>query len=617
MVLRTCRSVVRDHHAAEDATQATFLALARQAGAVGRRGTVAGWLYQVARRISLRMSGRGRSIRVFPEQDIDRLPASSTAADSIADPDLCRVLYDELERLPDKLRVPLLLCFFEGLTHAEAARRLGWPIGTVATRVARGRERLFKRFLRRGIAISTASLGTLMADESASAISPSFAGATAKAAAAYVVCGNAPGVSENVLGLTKGVIRAMTIKKIQFAGTLLAIGGMLTIGGGWAVGQRPGSGNGPGAGGSPEKPEVRPPAVERPNPGADRLANATQRRRSRNNLKQILLAIHNYEAANGYLPADIRDNDGKALLSWRVLLLPYLEQLQLYNQFKLNEPWDSENNLKLLSKMPDIFRVGFEDKDSSHTYYQAFAGPGTPLHPMPVPGSNAGGGKLGGTGLTGPGGGGPGPGIGTGGGSSTATPNGQPAQANSPPRVRFADVTDGTSNTFGVIETGPPVPWTKPADIPYDPKKPLPKLAGPFADVLNVALLDGSTYSLRRNIDPKVLRIFIGMNDGEIPPDLNNMRASTQAETPEEKAELENLVRENQKLVDEIQQLMKEHTDLLALQTHIEKDPSKAEDLRDRLKQIAEQMRLKNKQMRDNLGLRPGGPVPKPSDVEK
>src|SRR5689334_2733901 len=102
MVLRSCRSVLRDHHAAEDACQATFLALARQAGAAGRRGSVAGWLYAVARRIAARSARRRRDRPTRSDGGLDQLPA--TPVEPTFDPDAVRLLFDELDRLPDKYR---------------------------------------------------------------------------------------------------------------------------------------------------------------------------------------------------------------------------------------------------------------------------------------------------------------------------------------------------------------------------------------------------------------------------------------------------------------------------------------------------------------------------------
>src|SRR5262245_27069248 len=89
-----------------------------------------------------------------------------------------------------------------------------------------------------------------------------------------------------------------------------------------------------------------------------------------NNLKQISLAWHNYESANGFFPADVVDAKGKPILSWRVLILPYIENEKLYKGFKLNEPWDSENNKKLIDAMPKLFAPVRGKADPGMTYYQ-------------------------------------------------------------------------------------------------------------------------------------------------------------------------------------------------------------------------------------------------------
>jgi RNA polymerase sigma factor (sigma-70 family) len=232
MVLRVCRGVLRDHHAAEDACQATFLALARRAAAVGRRGTVAGWLYRVARRTAARAGGRPAGRGVGPV-DPDRFTAPS--ATPRPDPDLTRLLHDELARLPEKYRSPLLLCFFEGQTYAEAARRLGWPVGTVAVRIARGKDRLRRRLTGRGVTGLAAGLPALFAADRAAAVGPSFAGATARAAVALVSGERpVPGVPPTVLALANGEVRTVTVIKLGWAAGLLAVCAAV-LGGVWAA----------------------------------------------------------------------------------------------------------------------------------------------------------------------------------------------------------------------------------------------------------------------------------------------------------------------------------------------------------------------------------------------
>jgi hypothetical protein len=191
---------------------------------------------------------------------------------------------------------------------------------------------------------------------------------------------------------------------------------------------------------------------------------------SSNYLKQIGLAMHNYHDKNKRFPsAAIYDKNGKALLSWRVAILPYLldeKDQALYKEFRLDEPWDSEHNKKLLDKMPRIY-ASPAAKDGTHkTYYQVITGPGTAFA-----------GKEG---------------------------------------LRIFQITDGTSNTILAVEAGEAVPWTKPADIAYDPKKPLPKLGGVSKIGINVLWFDGSTTLMRRDFDEQTFRDAVTPSGGEV-----------------------------------------------------------------------------------------------------
>ncbi|HET6575825.1 MAG TPA: sigma-70 family RNA polymerase sigma factor, partial [Fimbriiglobus sp.] len=588
MVHRVCRAVLRDHHAAEDVAQAAFLVLARKAGSIGRRQAVAAWLYRVAYRLAVRVAVRHRPSE---EADLDRLPAASP--DGGPEPEAVRLLHDELARLPEKYRAPVLLCFFDGLSHADAARRLGWPVGTVAGRIARVKETLHHRLSRRGVAIPVAGLTAVAAE-------PTFVARTAQAAVAFAAgLGVGPGLSPTVLELAKGAIRTMTVTKLQWAAGVLAACGALTTGGVWATAQGPGI----GPAGQPPAGAAATPAGGKAAAPAARVATATQRQRSLNNLKQIMLAIHNYHDAYGYFPSDIRDKTGKPLLSWRVAILPYIEQDNLYRQFKLDEPWDSEHNLKLLAQMPNFYRVGFEPKGATHTYYQMFTGPGTLFDPNGRRGTPEGAGGLGGASGFGPGGeagiGSVPPGAVPGGPAFPGAGGGvAPAPARQR-RLRITDITDGTSNTFGVVEAGPLVPWTKPADIPFDPKKPFPKLVGPFSNVLHVSMMDGSTHAIRRGVDAKVLALYVTANGGEVIADgLNKFRAPMPAVTPEEKAALRKQIAENQKWIEEIDRLMKEHSELLAGKNQGTIDLIQAEEMTARLRQIVEELKANNRQLR-------------------
>jgi RNA polymerase sigma factor (sigma-70 family) len=149
LVLRTCRAIVRNEHDAEDAFQATFLILARKGGTLWVRDSVAPWLHRVARRAGL------RALRAAQRRRAVEIAAAETARFSrtVATRDeLEGALHREIDRLPDRYRLPLLLCDLQGRTYEEAARHLGCPVGTVKSRLARARERLRSRLVRRGLA---------------------------------------------------------------------------------------------------------------------------------------------------------------------------------------------------------------------------------------------------------------------------------------------------------------------------------------------------------------------------------------------------------------------------------------------------------------------------------
>jgi RNA polymerase sigma factor (sigma-70 family) len=180
LVLGLCRRLLGNAADAHDAFQATFLVLVRKAHALDKRGSLAGWLYAVAYRVAVRARARAARRRDC-ERQACRMRARNTAGEP-ADPDLGPVLAEELNRLPEKYRSPVVLCYLEGKTHAEAARQLRWPLGTVRGRVARARDLLRRRLARRGLALSTGLLAALSPGGAAAAIPATMLRATVQAA---------------------------------------------------------------------------------------------------------------------------------------------------------------------------------------------------------------------------------------------------------------------------------------------------------------------------------------------------------------------------------------------------------------------------------------------------
>jgi RNA polymerase sigma factor (sigma-70 family) len=187
MVLRTCRRILGDEHEAQDAAQVAFLVLARRARQVGGFRSVGGWLHEVAVRVAskARIAAIRRRVREdrWGRSVAGRVAEGSEPAD---DPERWAELHEELARLPEAFRAPLVLCDLEGLTQQQAAARLGWPLGTVQSRLARGRARLKSRLVRRGVVPAVGLVGAGMASALAHAEAPApWVEATTRAAVGF------------------------------------------------------------------------------------------------------------------------------------------------------------------------------------------------------------------------------------------------------------------------------------------------------------------------------------------------------------------------------------------------------------------------------------------------
>ncbi len=232
MVLGTCRRMLVDPRDVEDAFQATFLVLARRAGSIRDADRLGPWLHGVARRVAGRaraLAARRGAVEKPGGEDRAVVPA-----DAFEGAELRAAIDEELSRLPEKYRAPLVLCYLEGLTHDEAALQLRWPVGTVRSRLAGGRDRLRTRLTRRGLAPSAAALPAL---PPVAAIPEALLSTTARLATGF---GTTPA---HVAALAKGALIAMTASKLK---AIAAVGLMagLTAGGVGALAQQSGDGKG-------------------------------------------------------------------------------------------------------------------------------------------------------------------------------------------------------------------------------------------------------------------------------------------------------------------------------------------------------------------------------------
>jgi RNA polymerase sigma factor (sigma-70 family) len=169
-VHRVCREVLKDPHEAEDVFQATFLVLARRAPDIQEPESLGGWLRGVAYRIAVRARRRTARRRETEKTRAEMSRDQPASAPVERDFELRQLVGDELDRLPDDYRQPIVLCYLDGLTHQEAARRLNWPVGTLKTRLVRGRRMLGERLSRRGVALGAALLVMLSPSRRASGV---------------------------------------------------------------------------------------------------------------------------------------------------------------------------------------------------------------------------------------------------------------------------------------------------------------------------------------------------------------------------------------------------------------------------------------------------------------
>jgi RNA polymerase sigma factor (sigma-70 family) len=235
MISTVCHGVLRDPNDAEDAVQATLLVLARKGHSIRVGETLGGWLCRVAYRISVR-AGVLVSRRRQSERRIERdvVTMNESVGNECVGSEEIAALFEELDRLPDRYRIPVVLCHLEGLTTEAVARRLGCPVGTVWGRLSRARARLRQRLLARGVALSVGLFaGELIAKPVSAAISEAILDKTVKVAMKFTTLDDiaAAASSAQVATLTTGALRAMVNLQVRTAAaTIVAIGVITAVG---------------------------------------------------------------------------------------------------------------------------------------------------------------------------------------------------------------------------------------------------------------------------------------------------------------------------------------------------------------------------------------------------
>ncbi len=244
MVWRVCLAVLCDEHAAEDAFQATFLVLVRKARSLWVRDSLAPWLYQVACRTASCLRTTISRRRKYERRYAEHATARPLEVATERLPDRDAAVHEELNRLPEKFRAPVVLCDLEGRTHQEAARCLGWPIGTVKSRQSHGRGLIRDRLARRGFGLAVAGAAAESLTQTAVSAMPTELSQSTVIVAMQQSSRLLPGlaVSAHVLSLTHGVIRAMLWTRFRLLTVATLAAGIASGGALVYVLRRPGTG---------------------------------------------------------------------------------------------------------------------------------------------------------------------------------------------------------------------------------------------------------------------------------------------------------------------------------------------------------------------------------------
>jgi RNA polymerase sigma factor (sigma-70 family) len=216
LVLAVCRQLLVDPNDIDDAFQAAFLVFIRKAASIRKPGSLANWLYGVAYRTASRLKRRSRPIRLLTDR------AGRSVSCPIDELESISLLHHEIDRLPDKYRQPIVLCYLEGLTHDAAATRLNWPVGTVRGRLARARDRLRDQLERRGVSHDGVLAAALERSRLTSAV---LTESTFRSTRTLLELA----VSLRVASIAQGVVSHMFINKLKWTALALTVSGLVLV----------------------------------------------------------------------------------------------------------------------------------------------------------------------------------------------------------------------------------------------------------------------------------------------------------------------------------------------------------------------------------------------------
>lgn len=487
MVLRICRRIMKNEHDAEDACQAVFLLIARKAEKVRWHECIANWLYGAAVRIA--GNENRRLARKRAQELVDAHRVASASATGPESGEVESVLFQELNRLPEKYRAAVVLCHLEGRSRRQAADELGLSETAVKGRLERAREMLRWKLHRQGLALPAVLFGGELAREIAeAAISDSTALVTAQAAAKFAIGDAVLSGSVNSVALAKGELAKMFLAtQIKWAVMTVSVAGAVGTG---AVLTSSFSDRGsdaltvPALNSTAATAGNEQPAAAPQLPPDTELALADETSKAapagkepeplnqgavKDGLKSIGLALHGYHGVNGAFPAAATyDANQKPLLSWRVHILPQIGEQDLYDKFRLREPWDSPHNKSLVEKMPTVFAAGSDAlQKAGKTVFLAPVGDGLAIG------------------------------------------------RRDPTNIK--EFKDGTSGTILMVTVRPEfaVEWSKPADWEFDEKKPFDKLTGTNGEGFQFAAGDGGAVLSRKMLTTEQLKAMLTKAGGE------------------------------------------------------------------------------------------------------